>query len=97
MPIRQGKIHMNVIVTDHAAWRLEERKVTLLAICNGLRKVTERLQGLRGQEVMIIDKDNSISFIIAVHGGGKNFSIRIITLLNKSEVFVKNGTKVCKI
>lgn len=55
----------------------------------------ERITKLQedNDEAMIIDKDNNVAVVV---GFGRN-SITVITVINKSNVFVKSGTQIYNI
>jgi len=79
--------------TYHALERMEERKIEAETVVGnilllGKEKIKE-LQELE-QEIIIIDEDTNTSLVI----GFKQNKIKVITVINKSNVFVKKGTKI---
>lgn len=81
----------NITCTIHGLERMEERKIDILKAVESIKEIDEkRLSGLKkiNQEMIIIDKKRNISVVAAFIGA----TLRIITVIKKSNVFVKKGT-----
>jgi len=83
--------------TDHTYDHLE-RKYDMNVICGDIVALgKERLYRYadQGDDVAIIDKDHNLTVIITFEGieTGAN-QIRIRTVIDKSNVWVKNGTRI---
>lgn len=93
-----GKVKINnfthkITCTRHGIKRMTERGINLTIATNNIKALGEkRLAELKTKnaEIMIIDKDNDISIVAAF----LKTSIRIITVIDKSQVYVKEGTLI---
>ena len=86
--------------TDHAYHHLE-RKYDMDVVCGNIIALgKERLYNYadQGNDVAIIDEDHDITVIITFEGKemGAN-QIRIRTVIDKSNVWVKSGTRIFKL
>jgi len=82
----------DIRATDHTYEHLE-RKYDMNVICGDIVALgKERLYeyAARGEDVAIIDQDNNLTTIITFEGT----QIRIRTVIDKSRVWVKKGTKI---
>lgn len=80
----------------HALERMAQRHVNKSAIAQSITALgKDRLVHLQetGEDAIVIDNDKHISIVFAV----KNYQIHIITVINKSNVFVKNHTEIIKL
>lgn len=81
----------NIILTNHAVKRLQERNIdkfqaigAIMAI--GQNKILEYKD--TNKDIMVIDKQNNFSIVATIEGQ----DIVIITLIDKSDIYVKEGT-----
>ena len=91
--IKINKKVYKITATMHGIKRMNERKVYEYLVSSSILALGEkRLSELQKtkEEIIIIDKENKISTIIAFLEN----SIRVITVIDKSKVFVKTGTKI---
>ena len=82
--------------TDHTYHHLE-RKYNMDIVCGNIVALgKERLYRYadQGDDVAIIDEDHDITVIITFEGITGVNQIRIRTVIAKSDVWVKNGTRV---
>ncbi len=88
-----NKKHYSVRATAHALERMEQRKIDEFVVSgNVLALGKEKLQELQEQqeEAIIIDKNTNSAIVI---GFVKN-TIKVITVINKSNVWVKDNTRI---
>ena len=94
--IKLGTQMLVIKATNHSLERMEQRNVDeYLVISNimGLGAETiERLQ-TNNEEAIIIDNNTNTSIVI----GFSKKAITVITVINKSNVFVKTGTEIVRI
>lgn len=86
----------DIIASHHAMERMEEREVDPYVVTgNVLALGPERIGQLQinNDEAIIIDEVNDVSVVVGV---GEQ-RITIITVIAKSNVFVKNNTKIYNI
>lgn len=85
--------YYDIIASHHAMERMVERNVDKYVVAgNVLALGPERISELQknNDEAIIIDEVNNVSVVV---GFGKN-RITIITVIAKSNVFVKNNTQI---
>lgn len=85
--------YFDVVASRHAMERMEQRNVDKYVIAgNVLALGPERISELQrnNDEAIIIDEVNHVSVVV---GFGKN-NITIITVIAKSNVFVKSNTQI---
>lgn len=85
--------YFDIVASRHAMERMEQRNVDKYVIAgNVLALGPERISELQrnNDEAIIIDEVNHVSVVV---GFGKN-NITIITVIAKSNVFVKNNTQI---
>lgn len=88
--------YINITASGHALDRMEQYEIDKYVVSgNVLALGPERIAELQQQreEAIIIDEVANISVVI----GFSMKTVTIITVINKSNVFVKNNTKICKI
>jgi len=84
--------NFEIRTTDHTYEHLE-RRYDLNIVCGNIVALgKERLYDYaeRGEDVAIIDRDNDITVIITFEGS----QIRIRTVIDKSNVWVRKGTRI---
>lgn len=82
--------------SNHAAERMAQYQVDAFVVAGSVLALgPERIDALQEQkeEAMIIDEENNIAVVV---GFNKN-EITLITVINKSNVFVKKNTTICNI
>lgn len=87
-----GKYH-EIIASHHAMERMSERNVDKYVVAgNVIALGKERIAELQqnNDEAIVIDEVANVSVVV---GFSKN-NITIITVINKSNVFVKNNTQI---
>jgi len=87
--------NFEIRTTDHTYEHLE-RKYDLNVVCGdivalGKKRLYDYAE--RGEDVAIIDQDNDLTVIITFEGN----QIRIRTVIDKSNVWVKRGTRIFKL
>lgn len=90
-----GKYY-DIVASQHAIERMEERKVDKYVVAgNVLALGPERISTLQKNhdEAIIIDEVNNVSVVV----GFSKKSITVITVISKSNVFVKNNTQIYNI
>ena len=85
----------SVRASGHAVERMEQRGVdkTIVAgdiLSLGEKKIAELQRN--NEEAIIIDKENGVSIVIGFRPNVNQ--VRILTIIAKSNVFVKNNTRV---
>lgn len=86
----------SIRATAHALERMQQRNVNEYVVTGNIIALgPEELKRLQesGEEAIIIDEDKNISIVI----GFKSNRIYVITVIDKSNVFVKRGTTVKRI
>lgn len=89
------KIH-EIIASHHAMKRMEKRNVNKYVVAgNVLALGPERIKELQDNEdeAIIIDEANNVSVVV----GFSENNITIITVIDKSNVFVKSNTQIYNI
>ena len=84
-------------VTEHSLSRFKDHNLDVNAACGSIVALgKERLNYFAGNgaDVAIIDKDNHISVIVTFENEDNYTQIRIATIIPRSNIFVKAGTKV---
>ena len=88
----QGRQY-GIRATIHSLERMEERNIDAETVTGNILLLgKEKIKQLQEnqQEAIIIDKDKDIAIVIAF----KQNKIQVVTVINKSNVWVKEGTKV---
>jgi len=88
--------HYSVRATIHAMERMKQRGIDEFVVSgNVLALGKQKLQELQEsqEEAIIIDEQNGCAVVI---GFNKN-TVKVITVINKSNVFVKTNTKIERI
>ena len=86
----------SVRVTEHSAERANQRGIDRDVIISAIFALKlERLQTAKenNKDLAVIDENNNVAIIL---GMNKN-TINIITVIDKSDIWVKEGTEVCKL
>ena len=94
--IKINKQDYSIRATMHSLQRMQERKIDEYVVAgNVLALGAERLLKLQlaEEEAIIIDKKTNTSIVIAFV---KN-TIKVVTVIDKSNVFVKDGTRIERI
>ena len=80
-----------IVLTKHADKRMSERNIDPFVVVGNIIVLgKERLSNFHNTEAMIIDEDRDTSFVIGVN----KETITIITVIDKSNIFVKTNTQV---
>lgn len=90
-----GKTY-SIATSFHAAERMDERNVDAHVVAGSVLALgPARIDSLQAEneEAMIIDKENNVAVVV----GFSPEEIVIITVINKSNVFVKENTTICEI
>ena len=81
----------NIIITKHAITRMLEREIDgchiMAAILSlGSKRIEQYNNAVK--DVFIMDRENHFSIVISI----QNNNIKVITALDKTDCYVKNGT-----
>ncbi|GAB6099146.1 hypothetical protein JCM16358_10250 [Halanaerocella petrolearia] len=78
--------------TTHALERMEEREVDKELVAALVLSLDEKLLEYNdtGEEVAIIDQEHDLAIIIEV----REFKAVVITVINKSNIHIKDGTQL---
>lgn len=90
-----GKTY-SIETSNHAAERMVERNVDAYVVAGSVLALgPARIDALQAEreDAMIIDKENNIAVVVALRPN----EITIVTVINKSNVFVKDNTTICNI
>lgn len=84
--------NFNVETTNHALKRMEQRRVDKFMVAGIVLCLGERLLEYNdsGEEIAIIDQTNNVTVIIQV----RNYKAVIITVINRTGVYIREGTKM---
>lgn len=88
-----NRIQFKIRSTDHSIQRFKEKGIDVNIACGDIIALgKERLYNYSktGNDVAIIDTDNDITTIITF----ENTQIRIRTIIPKSHIWVKSGTRI---
>lgn len=88
--------NFEIRTTSHITYEHLERKYDMNVVCGNIIALgKERLYRYadQGNDVAIIDEDHDITVIITFEGN----QIRIRTVIDKSNVWVKSGTRIFKL
>ncbi len=83
----------SIRATEHALERMEQRDVDGYVVTGNILALgPERLQKLQeaNEEAIIIDKQKDVSVVI----GFKGNRIQVVTVIDKANCFVKDGTSI---
>jgi len=82
----------NVETTTHALKRMEQRMVDKYVVAGIILCLGERLLEYNnsGEEIAIIDQNNNVTVIIQV----RHYKAVIITVINRTGVYIREGTKM---
>lgn len=92
-----GNNNYQITLTKHAKDRMNERNITEDHIIdNVLSLSTNQVKNLNNNasEAIIIDKESGVSVVVGFNKRGR---ITVITVINKSNVYVKENTVSIKI
>ena len=84
--------HFEIRTTDHRKDH-QERKYDMNVVCGDIIALgKERLYNYadQGEDIAIIDEENNLSVIITFEGN----QIRIRTVIDKSNIWVRKGTRI---
>jgi len=84
-------IEFQIRITNHGLQRYKENDIDMDIVCGDIVALGEkRLYDYagKGEDVAIIDYDNDFTIIITF----EKYQIRVKTIINKSNVWVKKGT-----
>lgn len=82
--------------SEHSYLRMIERNVDMYVITGEIISLGKRIFGIKTNgydEGIIIDKTRNIAVVFGVEGN----VVKIITVINRSNVFVKTGTRIFNI
>ena len=90
--ININKVQYSIRATAHSLDRMAERGIDEYVVTGNILALGEKLQKLQKEqeEAIIIDEITNTSIVI---GFNKN-TIKVITVINKSNVWVKNNTTI---
>ena len=92
---------VEVIMTSHAQKRHSERKIKLngYGIAGNIMAMGTKILSRVNHDVCIIDPVNEVTIIVAIDREGKSNTLTasVVTVIDKSDVFVKKHTDVVKI
>jgi hypothetical protein len=85
----------DIIASEHCIERMAQRKIDQLRVVGSIHLLGEKviMEHIGGDEVMIINEDFGFSVVCSI----KEDSVVIITVINKSNVFVQKGTSVVRL
>jgi hypothetical protein len=94
--VRIKNKNFRVVTTVHAIERMNQRNIDEYVIAGNVIALGEHLINLanKDEEAIVIDEITNTAVVIGAH---KNGMIFIITVINKSNVFVKNKTKIFRL
>ena len=81
----------NIILTNHATQRFHQRGLDKFQIIGSILALGEKTilhYQNSNKDLMVIDKINNFSIVASINGN----DIVIITLIDKSDIFIKEGT-----
>jgi hypothetical protein len=91
-------VQMEILDTKHSLQRHAQRGVSKFAAYGSIVAVGEDLLDMRhGEEFCVMDRELGISIVCAMHFRGLDVFIDIITVLDDSHVYVKDGTRIYKL
>lgn len=86
-----NNVEFKIILSCHAQDRLLERKIDLfqtIGIVLSLGEARINQYNNSGKEVFIMDVEHNFSIVLEI----RNNEIHIITVINKSDCYIKQGT-----
>lgn len=86
-------ITFEVRISKHADDRLQQRKLDIFMVTGAIFSLGQkRINDYRdtGRDIFVMDKTNDLSVVCCIEGN----IITIITVLDKADCYVKNGTDV---
>jgi hypothetical protein len=86
-----------IALTEHACNRILDRNIDTLKVINAIKSIAEYLKTIKKtgtDEAIIIDTKNNISIVFAIY---PDSTLKVITIIDNSNVFVKNHTKIFNI
>ena len=91
-----NNVNFMIHASNHALKRMAQRNINKYAISGSIialgKHALVSIQESKDQAILI-DEHRGISIVFAV----RNYRISIITVINKSNVFVKKNTKIVKL
>ena len=87
-------------MSDHSIERMEIRGVDKYCIASAILALGERIFKINPtgyDEGVIIDKTKNIAVIFAVETVYKETVVKVITVINRANIFVKTNTKIFNI
>ncbi|MGM0409121.1 MAG: DUF4258 domain-containing protein [Bacillota bacterium] len=91
--LKINKEMYSIRATKHSLERMAQRNIDEYLVASDLLSLgKDKIQELQNEEedVALIDEDNEVSIIF---GFSKN-TIKVITVIDKSDIYVKSNTKV---
>jgi len=84
--------NFKVETTNHFEERIKGRGINKEVVVENVFSLKDKIKDYNnsGQEVAVIDEDNDLAFILEV----RSSKVVLITAINKSDIFLKNGTEV---
>jgi hypothetical protein len=94
--VRIKNKNFQVVTTQHAIERMNQRNIDEYVIAGNIIALGEHLIKLanHNEEAIVIDEITNTATVIGAHSNGMIF---VITVINKSNVFVKNKTKIFRL
>ncbi len=82
--------YFRIETTDHAFERMRERNIKEKTVINVVRELNFKVlfYNNTGEEIAIIDQENDIAVIIEVRFN----KVVIITVINRANIYIKEGT-----
>lgn len=90
---------VNTYMTYHANKRYRERHIdcNMYVLASNIMALGTKILNYDNQELIIIDKVSGFSLVVGINVKGTKVYADIITVIDKSNVFVKSYTKVVEI
>lgn len=90
---------VNTYMTYHATKRYRERHIdcNMYVLASNIMALGTSILSYDKDDVIIIDKVSGFSLVVGINVKGNKVYADIITVIDKSNVFVKSHTKVVKI
>lgn len=90
----KGK-QFEIIASSHCLERMDQRGISKLRVIGSIHMLGEAVikKHSCGEELMIINEDYGFSIVCSI----KKDSIVIITVINKSNIYVQRGTSVVRL
>lgn len=90
---------VNTYMTRHALERYKERNIdcNMYVLASNIMALGTKILKYDKQELIIIDKVSGFSLVVSVNIKDTRIFADIVTVIDKSNVFVKSHTKIVKI